>query len=98
MKTHLGRRFEIWTGQQSWFWRLSDPARNGGSVGAAATEADAIREACSAIEELAPQRAVTAKTKSFELLSIGWERSFNKLEQYLSRLRGANTPIRRAEL
>ena len=90
MRTHLGTRFEVWTGQQSWFWRLSDPARNGGSVGAAATEADAIREACIAIEEMAPRRTVIEKRKSFELLCIGWERSLNKLEHYLSQLCGAN--------
>jgi hypothetical protein len=90
MRTHLGTRYEVWTGQQSWFWGLSDPARNGGSVGAAATEAAAIREACLAIEEMATHRSVIAKTKSFDPLYVGWERSLNNLEHYLSRLCGAN--------
>jgi hypothetical protein len=98
MRTHLGTPFEIWTGQQSWFWRFSDPGRAGGSVGAAATEIDAVREACLAIEELhadsaarpmdwegkvTPSRRVL---KEFESAVTGWNLSLTRLENYLAHL------------
>jgi len=98
MRTHLGTRFEIWTGQQSWFWRFSDPSRAGGSIGAAATETDAVREACLAIEELHAGRATRpmgweAKVKpsmralkEFESAVIGWNLSLTRLEKYLAHL------------
>jgi hypothetical protein len=97
MRTHLGIRFEIWTGQQSWFWRFSDPSRAGGSIGAAATETDAVREACLAIEEMHADRAVrpmgwAAKVpsmkalKEFESTVIGWHLSLTRLENYLAHI------------
>jgi hypothetical protein len=51
-RDHLGTRFEVRTDQWTWFWRVFNPHHNGGAVGAAATEADAVREACVAIEEM----------------------------------------------
>jgi hypothetical protein len=54
-RDHLGTGFEVWTGGQSWFWCLLNPHRNRGAIGAAATEADAIREAFVAIEEMSAQ-------------------------------------------
>ena len=96
MRTHLGIRFEIWTGQQSWFWRFSDPSRAGGSIGAAATETDAVREACLAIEEMHEEQAVrlgcAAKVtsmkalKEFESTVIGWHLSLTRLEHYLAHI------------
>jgi hypothetical protein len=55
-KDHLGAGFEVWTGGQSWFWCLLNPRRDGGAIGAAATEADAIREAFVAIEEMSARQ------------------------------------------
>ena len=97
MRTHLGTRFEIWTGQQSWFWRFSDPSRAGGSIGAAATEIDAVREACLAIEEMHAGGAVApmgweAKVpsmkvlKEFESAVVAWNLSLTRLENYLAHL------------
>ena len=97
MRTHLGTRFEIWTGQQSWFWRFSDPSRAAGSIGAAATETDAVREACLAIEEMYADQTVRlagweAKVPSkkafheFESAVIGWNLSLTRLENYLARM------------
>ncbi|MGA8058210.1 MAG: hypothetical protein WB999_08200 [Candidatus Binataceae bacterium] len=54
-RDHLGTGFEVWTGGQSWFWCLLNPRRDGGAIGAAATEADAVREAFVAIEEMSTQ-------------------------------------------
>ena len=80
MRTYLGTDFEIWTGQQTWFWRFS--ARNRGSVGAAASEADAVREACRAIEESAGSFPLK-EWKSFESALLSWECALNQLEHYL---------------
>jgi hypothetical protein len=49
---HLGTRFEVRTDRRTWFWCLVNPPFNRGAAGAAATEADAVREACAAIEEM----------------------------------------------
>ncbi len=55
-RDHLGAGFEVWAGGQSWFWCLLNQRRNGGAIGAAATEADAIREASVAIEEMSARQ------------------------------------------
>jgi hypothetical protein len=96
MRTHLGTRFEIWTGQQSWFWRFSDPGRGGGSIGAAATETDAVREACLAIEEMQDSRVthpiwVEPEAKPSlralkESVMNGWNLSLTRLENYLAHI------------
>ncbi len=57
---HLGVSFDIWTGQWTWFWSLVNPQLDGGAVGAAPTEADAIREARIAIEEMSARRRAEA--------------------------------------
>jgi hypothetical protein len=49
---HLGVRFDVWNGRQAWFWLVVNARRDAGVVGAAAKEADAIREACWSIEEM----------------------------------------------
>jgi hypothetical protein len=50
--THRGIRFYVWNGPQAWFWLVVNERRDAGVVGAAAREADAIREARSSIEEI----------------------------------------------
>jgi hypothetical protein len=59
-RDHLGIRFEVWTSEWSWFWRAFNSHNSGGAVGAAATQADAVREACVAIEEMSAQDAESA--------------------------------------
>jgi hypothetical protein len=51
-RDHLGIRFEVWSGEWTWFWRAFNTGRNRGAVGAAATEAGAVCEAHTAIEEM----------------------------------------------
>jgi len=48
--------FNVWTSHRTWFWSLIYPDREGGAVGAATTEAEAVHEAHAAIERLPHQR------------------------------------------
>ena len=48
-------KLELWMSQGACFWRLVDLRRNGGIVGVAASEAEAMREARKTIEELSRQ-------------------------------------------
>jgi hypothetical protein len=52
-RDHQGTCFDVWSGQANWFWFVVNSRRDGGAIGSAATEADAVREACVAIEEMA---------------------------------------------
>jgi hypothetical protein len=72
-KNHLGIGFEVWDGQQTWFWLISNPHREGGTIGAALTESEAVLQARSSIEELADTTALN-----------DWERSLGNLERYLA--------------
>jgi len=51
-RRHLGVDFEVWSQGRSWFWFLVDPRGNAGMIGAAAKEAQAVREACASIEAI----------------------------------------------
>lgn len=51
-RDHLGTGFEVWDGHRTWFWSVISPHRNGGAIGAAATEDEAVREARQSIEEI----------------------------------------------
>jgi hypothetical protein len=45
--------FKVWEDDgQCWFWMVVSPHSNGGTIGATATEAEAIRDARSTIEYL----------------------------------------------
>jgi hypothetical protein len=57
-RDHLGTRFEVRTDRWTWFWRLVDPPLH--RAGAAASEADAVREACAAIEEISARDGTAA--------------------------------------
>jgi hypothetical protein len=69
-ENYLGVGFDIWTGQRTWFWSLVNPQLNGGVVGAAPTEAEALREARMAIEEMSAPREARA-------MRLRWDRSFD---------------------
>jgi hypothetical protein len=75
-KNHLGVGFEVWNDQQSWFWLVDNTNRNG-TIGAAASESEAVREAHSSIEEISNSSAQS-----------GWECSLGKLALYLAQVCG----------
>jgi hypothetical protein len=86
------------TDQETWLWFVVIPNRDGGTIGAAATEMDAMREACESIDEMSELRRggaaiwrVTAGSASAPRLhqfhsSIleRWDGSLACLEQYLA--------------
>jgi hypothetical protein len=77
---YQGSTVEIWNSNHSWFWRILEAGRNGGTIGAAASEADAVRDACLTIEETvcAPAHADLIYSSVLE-----WERSLASLARYL---------------
>jgi hypothetical protein len=95
---HLGIDIEVWTAQQTWFWLALSPHGSGGMIGVAATEAEAVREACLSIEATSAQRQadaavlrVTATNASMPTLHqfnsmalFGWESSLANLERHLA--------------
>jgi|SRR5271156_2496253 len=89
MRSHryLGNSFEVWNGQQTWFWCVADPHRNGGTIGAAPTEVEAVREACALIEDQSAQRRagepVPCAARETAAIVMGWENSLADLERYL---------------
>lgn len=102
-RDYLGAGFEVWPSQRGWFWRLLRPDRDGGTIGVAGSEAEAIREARLSIEEISGRRGVTAgcdimaevsaprflRRVSIPLGSIRWGDSPSNLGRYLVRARDA---------
>jgi hypothetical protein len=103
-RSHLGVEFEVWDSKPAWFWMVIDPLRSGGAIGAAATEAEAVREACVSINEMSAERraaetssVVNAKSAVPEVdrsdaassFVINWQGSLARLERYLTRVSGA---------
>ena len=98
--SHLGTGFMVWNREQTWFWSVVNQDRNGGSVGAAATEAEAVREACGTIEEMTRQpdalplslrqnhasasRATLDRTNLFALAGLVWMYWLAKLAGYVT--------------
>ena len=95
-RNHLGTGFEVWNSQESWFWLVSSPHSNGAVIGAAATEAEAVREARSSIRRMAADRraiASAARThraskpalrEPYSSFAAVWEASLNNLDRYLT--------------
>jgi hypothetical protein len=71
MKHHLGIDFEVWKAQESWYWLVALPGLNGGAIGAAATEASAIRDAYWSIEEMTAARDETTPPSPATLPAAG---------------------------
>ena len=55
MRNHLGTSFTVWKRRQTWFWLVVNQHDNGGTIGTAATENEAVSEACCSIEEMVAQ-------------------------------------------
>ena len=77
-KTYAGVMFEIREGASGWFWFAGDPNFEGGAVGVARSENDAVRDACASID------AMRASTDAPAIASCCWERSLASLEPFLA--------------
>jgi hypothetical protein len=91
------------TDQETGLWFVVIPDRNGGTIGAAATEMDAMREACESIDEMSEQHrggaaiwrvtdggAPAPRLRQFHSTMLArWEGSLACLEQYLTDGAGA---------
>ena len=92
MRNHLGIDFEISNRQQTWFWMVRNPGSDGGAIGAAPTEAEAVREARASIEELLDRQDVCPGSgqvgRSCAEISplAAWHSMLASLERYLASL------------
>jgi hypothetical protein len=77
LRHYQGVDFEVWDGQQTWFWFVTDPRCDGGAIGAASSETEAVRDACSSIDAM-----MSARCESF--CAFDWEMSLANLERYLA--------------
>ncbi len=84
-RSYQGTSFEVWNGNESWFWMVLDLGRNGGIIGAAATEDGAVRDARAAIEEIRA-RARKRAPETIERDLIVWRFSLARLARYLARI------------
>jgi hypothetical protein len=84
-RSYKGSIFEVWSSGESWFWTASDPWRKRCAIGAAATEAEAVAEACCTIDELVRP----ASAPLFTSVVAGWQACLARLELHLMRLGGA---------
>ncbi|MGH7932824.1 MAG: hypothetical protein ACREQN_06590 [Candidatus Binataceae bacterium] len=48
----LNSGVEVWAGPSAWFWRVINPRYDFGIIGVTASEAEALREAHVALEEM----------------------------------------------
>jgi hypothetical protein len=91
-RTYCGIIFEIWQGELSWFWFVIDPSRDGGAIGVAAGENDAVRDACASIDGMlaCPEPRPELSAEFFPMSEQGWEASLASLERYLNRICNAS--------
>ena len=95
-KHHMGTGFDVWCGQANWFWFVVNPHRHGGAIGSAATEADAVREARAAIEEMTmldgdgPRSVQSTADRIFEAIAArqacyeDWPCRLQRLAEYMA--------------
>jgi hypothetical protein len=53
--SHLNIGFKLWEHGPGWFWLVVSPHSERGTIGAAPTEAEALRDARSLVEDLSAQ-------------------------------------------
>lgn len=79
-RVHQGIGFDLWTGQYSWFWKLSDH----GAIGAALSQPQAVREACMAIDELLECDSRFDSSVSFDKCCQQWYCALDRLTEYVA--------------
>jgi hypothetical protein len=88
-RDYRGASFAVWTGELTWFWRVFNSHHSGGAVGAAPSEADAVHEACIAIEEMSAPSLRFATEPFFDSVVArqacheGWASRLDRVAEYL---------------
>jgi hypothetical protein len=82
LRHYQGIDFEVWDGQQTWFWFVTDPCCDGGAIGAAASETEAVRDACLSIDAMMSARCEP-------ICALDWEVTLASLERYLAQCCGS---------
>jgi hypothetical protein len=94
-RDHLGTGFDLWSGHENWFWFVVSPRSDYAAIGSAATEADAIREACAAMSRTrcpaqsslqSPHLVADLLFESVaarEACHEGWASSLERLAEYV---------------
>ncbi len=88
-ESHLGIGFQIWNGPQTWFWFVVNPHQNGGAIGTAASESEAVREACLSIEEISAQQRTASTARRVGDTNAWIIGALKNLERYLAGLNHA---------
>jgi hypothetical protein len=85
-RTYCGIIFEVWQGEHSWFWFVIDPSRDGGAIGVAGGENEAVRDACVSIDGMmdAVEPLSELFAEFFPISAQGWDASLASLERYLN--------------
>ena len=61
---YLGTNFKIWTRQRTWFWFVASPQGDGGIIGTAASEAEAISDARRSSESVSRRNCAVTQSKT----------------------------------
>ena len=73
---YLGESFQLWNRQQVWFWLVGGPGREEAAIGVAASQPDAVRDACSSIDEMSARKTLAPSMST-------WQAALLNLERYL---------------
>jgi hypothetical protein len=79
--SYLGSSFEVWPNQQTWLWFVVSPL-GGGTIGASTTEAQAIADACAAINEAQTPTAEPCGGDG-AMAAMRWNETLASLDCYL---------------
>ena len=74
---YRGVDIDVWEAQERWMWCVIHPHREGGAIGAAASEREAVCDACQSIDDMLAPRCDIA-------LAVDWEITLSNLERYLA--------------
>jgi hypothetical protein len=73
MRNHLGTSFTVWKRRQTWFWLVLNQHGNGGTIGTASTENEAVSDARCSIEDMAAQhRSPAASPGAASAQTMTW--------------------------
>jgi hypothetical protein len=82
LRSAQAARFNLWGSHGTWFWSLIYLDREGGAIGAAPSEAEALDDAYAAFERRPAQSAGPIATRAREVAGIRQERLIQMKEEF----------------